>query len=159
VENSKIEIECSQELLNKLEEHCFSETKVEVGGFLIGKILENKTTVSRIVPAKHTVSKSTQLTFTHKTWDAILEEIKKSGTDDVLIGWYHSHPNFGVFLSDHDQFIQNNFFKEDGKVTIVVDPIRGLRGWFYSQNGKYCQLNSTIFIIIFCIFLSISQYF
>jgi proteasome lid subunit RPN8/RPN11 len=133
---SPVEILCSDENMNDLESHCFSETRVEVGGFLLGKIENGKTSVNRVVKAKHTVSKSTQLTFTHKTWDSILEDIKKHDDGNDLVGWYHSHPNFGVFLSDHDQFIQNNFFKEDGRVTIVVDPIRGKKGWFYSHNGK-----------------------
>jgi hypothetical protein len=59
----------------------------------------------------------------------------------VLVGWYHSHPNFGVFLSDHDQFIQKNFFKENGKITIVIDPIRGKKGWFYSNNESIKQFD------------------
>ncbi len=135
-----IEIECSEENMKELENHCFSETRVEVGGFLLGKIENGKTSVNRVVKAKHTVSKSTQLTFTHKTWDAILDDIKKRDDGNDLIGWYHSHPNFGVFLSDHDQFIQNNFFKEDGRVTIVIDPVRGKRGWFFSKAGKIVSL-------------------
>lgn len=135
-----IEIDCSDDLHKDLEQHCFSEKRVEVGGFLLGKIEGSKTIVTRVMPAKHTVSKSTQLTFTHKTWDVILDEIKKSKTEEILVGWYHSHPNFGIFLSDHDQFIQNNFFKEDGKITIVIDPIRGRKGWFFSQDGKIISL-------------------
>jgi hypothetical protein len=76
----------------------------------------------------------TQLTFTHKTWDAAFAEKDKINPKAELIGWFHSHPNFGVFLSDHDKFIQTQFFAQDGKVTIVVDPIRGKRGWFISQD-------------------------
>jgi len=142
-EDNTLEIVCSDENIKELENHCFSETRVEVGGFLIGKIEDGKTFVNRIVKAKHTVSKSTQLTFTHKTWDAILDDIKKRNDGNDLVGWYHSHPNFGVFLSDHDQFIQNNFFKEDGRVTIVVDPIRGKKGWFFSKAGKIISLPET----------------
>ena len=139
-QDNNLEIVCSDENMKELESHCFSETKVEVGGFLLGKIEDGKTLVNRVVKAKHTVSKSTQLTFTHQTWDAILDDIKKRNDGNDLVGWYHSHPNFGVFLSDHDQFIQNNFFKEDGRVTIVIDPIRGKRGWFFSKGGKIVNI-------------------
>ncbi len=118
----------------ELEKHCFSETKVEVGGFLVGHINGAVAEVTHVIPAEHSVGKSTQLTFTHDTWDAL--HSKMDSLDGTLIGWYHSHPNFGVFLSDHDQFIQQNFFKQDGNITIVVDPIRGRRGWFYSSNSK-----------------------
>jgi proteasome lid subunit RPN8/RPN11 len=136
VEVSNFEIICEKEQMAKIEEHCFSETQIEVGGFLIGKVEEGKTTVTAAVAAKHTIGQSTQLTFTHDTWDAIYKFMEKLPDDEKLIGWYHSHPNFGVFLSEHDQFIQNNFFKSPGQITIVVDPIRGRRGWFTSVDGK-----------------------
>ncbi len=133
---SEFAIICPDEQMKKIEEHCFSETQIEVGGFLIGKIEDGKTTVTSAVPAKHTVGQSTQLTFTHDSWNAIYKYMEKRPADERLIGWYHSHPNFGVFLSEHDQFIQNNFFKSPGQITIVVDPIRGRRGWFHSVSGQ-----------------------
>lgn len=129
-------IECSDELQKKIEDHCFSETQIEVGGFLVGKIIANVTTVTHVLPAKKTVGKSTNLTFTHDTWTELYKDIEDLKTDSVIIGWYHSHPNFGVFLSEHDKFIQNNYFKENGQITTVVDPIRGRRGWWYSSDEK-----------------------
>ena len=119
-----------------IEEHCFSETEVEVGGFLVGVVGENETLVSNVFPAQHSVGASTQLTFTHESWNTLYEQLKNEPEGTTLVGWYHSHPNFGVFLSEHDKFIQSNFFKQDGNVTIVVDPIKGRKGWFYSKKGK-----------------------
>ena len=118
----------------KIESIAFSETRIEVGGFLVGSYDANGAKVTAVLPAKHSVGKSTQLTFTHDTWNALYADLKETGGE--VIGWFHSHPNFGVFLSEHDQFIQQNFFKNDGNITIVVDPIRGRRGWFYSHGGK-----------------------
>ncbi len=131
---------CSDDLMKELEAHCFSETKVEVGGFLVGHIEGATARVTAVVRAKHSVGKSTQLTFTHDTWNALHSEMNE--LDGTLIGWYHSHPNFGVFLSEHDQFIQQNFFKQEGNITIVIDPVRGRRGWFYSSNGKIVKYQS-----------------
>jgi proteasome lid subunit RPN8/RPN11 len=126
--------------MKELEAHCFSETKVEVGGFLVGHIEGATARVTAVVRAKHSVGKSTQLTFTHDTWNALHSEMNE--LDGTLIGWYHSHPNFGVFLSEHDQFIQKNFFKQEGNINIVIDPVRGRRGWFYSSNGKIVKYQS-----------------
>ena len=133
---SKFKIVCPDDLLKKIEEHCFSQTRTEVGGFLVGEIKDDQSIVTHIIKAKHTVAQMTQLTFTHKTWDAAFAEKDKIKPDAELIGWFHSHPNFGVFLSDHDKFIQTQFFAQDGKVTIVVDPIKGKRGWFISQDKE-----------------------
>lgn len=127
-------IECSDELMAKIEAIAFSETKIEVGGFLVGTYDENGAVVTEVLPARHSVGQSTQLTFTHDTWNALYEDLNEVG--GALVGWFHSHPNFGVFLSEHDKFIQQNFFGANGNITIVVDPIRGRRGWFYSKDGK-----------------------
>ena len=123
-------------MMKKIEDHCFSETQIEVGGFLVGYLEGDTAHVTNVFAAKHSVGASTQLTFTHDSWNAIYEQLEKEPEGSSLIGWFHSHPNFGVFLSDHDKFIQANFFKQDGQITVVVDPIRGKRGWFFSSAGK-----------------------
>jgi proteasome lid subunit RPN8/RPN11 len=99
-------------------------------------MVDGKSVVTHVIKAKHTAAQMTQLTFTHKTWDAALAEMAKIKPDAQFIGWYHSHPNFGIFLSDQDKFIQTQFFSTDGSVTIVVDPIRGKRGWFISRDKE-----------------------
>jgi proteasome lid subunit RPN8/RPN11 len=129
-------IQCSDQMMKKIEDHCFSETQVEVGGFLVGYLDGDTAHVTNVFPAKHAVGAATQLTFNHDSWNAIYEQLETEPEGSSLIGWFHSHPNFGVFLSEHDQFIQTNFFKQDGQITIVVDPIRGRRGWFFSESGK-----------------------
>lgn len=136
MQQSRFEIVCSDDLMGKIEDHCFSSTKTEVGGFLVGKIEEGKSIVTHVLKAKHTANTQSQLTFTNKTWEAALAEMSEIGPDAALIGWFHSHPNFGVFLSDYDKFIQNEFFKLDGMITIVVDPINGKRGWFISLDKE-----------------------
>lgn len=135
-ENKKFEIQCSDDLLNKIEEHCFSSTKTEVGGFLVGTVAEGKSVVTHVLKAKHTANTQSQLTFTNKTWETAFAEMSEISGDAQLVGWFHSHPNFGVFLSDYDKFIQNEFFNKDGMITIVVDPINGKRGWFISINKE-----------------------
>lgn len=135
-EQKKFEIECSKELLEKIEEHCFSSTKTEVGGFLVGVVSDGKSKVTHVLKAKHTANTQSQLTFTNKTWETAFAEMSEISGDAQLIGWFHSHPNFGVFLSDYDKFIQNEFFNKDGMITIVVDPINGKRGWFISIDKE-----------------------
>jgi hypothetical protein len=42
-----------------------------------------------------------------------------------IVGWYHSHPGFGVEFSDMDLFIQKNFFRSPTQVGMVTDPLGG----------------------------------
>jgi proteasome lid subunit RPN8/RPN11 len=41
-----------------------------------------------------------------------------------MVGWYHTHPDWGVFLSSMDMFICDNFFNKLD-VAYVIDPWRG----------------------------------
>jgi proteasome lid subunit RPN8/RPN11 len=134
-------LDISAELLSNIEGHCFSENLVEVGGFLVGEIAGNRTVISAFIPAQHAVQADTHLTFSHDTWDAAYKHLEKAFPGKKLIGWYHTHPDFGCFLSDYDQFIQTNFFPDPNHVALVIDPIRGELAWFASAEGKIIELS------------------
>ncbi|MHC4178122.1 MAG: hypothetical protein ACYSWU_11485, partial [Planctomycetota bacterium] len=73
--------------------------------------------------------------FTHDTWTQISRQRDEFSDDMQMVGWYHTHPNWGVFLSGMDRFICENFFNRPLDVALVVDPLRGDRGWFYWDQG------------------------
>jgi hypothetical protein len=52
-----------------------------------------------------------------------------------MVGWYHTHPDWGVFLSGMDLFICEHFFNKPLDVALVVDPCRQDRGWFQWTMG------------------------
>jgi hypothetical protein len=41
------------------------------------------------------------------------------------VGWYHTHPGFGVEFSEMDLFIQRNFFSGPTQIALVTDPLSG----------------------------------
>ena len=51
-------------------------------------------------------------------------------TTATIVGWYHSHPGFGIFLSEHDRFIHRHFFGEPGQIALVIDPLAHVEGLF-----------------------------
>jgi proteasome lid subunit RPN8/RPN11 len=52
-----------------------------------------------------------------------------------IVGWYHSHPGHGVFLSATDRATQSLWFAQEWKVAIVVDPVRGEYQAFTGASG------------------------
>jgi hypothetical protein len=56
--------------------------------------------------------------------------------DRAIVGWYHSHPDFGIFLSDRDVFIHEHFFNSPGQIAFVVDPVRKDEGVFAWHDAK-----------------------
>lgn len=54
-----------------------------------------------------------------------------------IVGWYHSHPGFGVFMSPTDISTQSNFQQFSDKVTaMVVDPIGDEFAFFFLDEEK-----------------------
>ena len=50
-------------------------------------------------------------------------------TNEVNIGWYHSHPGYGCWLSSTDINTQKAFERQEARtVAVVIDPIQSVRG-------------------------------
>lgn len=128
--------------MDACEEHCFSRVDVEVGGFLLGQVSEDTVDVQVAYPAAAAESRQTNLTFTHEAWDEILSKLDSEFSGLSIVGWYHSHPGFGCFLSDYDIFIQENFFSGPGQTALVVDPLAGKYGVFIAAGGDYTEIES-----------------
>lgn len=122
--------------------HRFTEGKTvnESGGMLIGNVIEEfgKTNIIIVgfIEAKYCDATPTTLKFTHETWDYCHKEMDKKYPGQKIVGWIHTHPNFGIFLSEYDKFIQENFFKEEYEIAYVIDPIQGIEGFYFWINGK-----------------------
>lgn len=67
----------------------------------------------------------THVTFTHQTWDEIHQAMERDHPDLQIVGWYHSHPGFGVEFSEMDLFVQSNFFAGPAQFALLTDPLKG----------------------------------
>ncbi len=123
-----------------IQNHLNTSTKNEVGGVLVGGYYFDQNTcyldIVGSVEANNAVENMTSITFTHKTWDHVNGVIAKKYCYNKIVGWYHSHPNYGIFLSKDDFFIHNNFFKEKHQVALVADPVNKEYGFFQWSNNQ-----------------------
>jgi hypothetical protein len=81
------------------------------------------------------------VTFTQDTWEHIYAVKDKNFPDERIVGWYHSHPGFGIFLSEHDTFIHKNFFSSPGQIAWVFDPHSDEEGCFGWVGGQIERLS------------------
>jgi proteasome lid subunit RPN8/RPN11 len=122
----------------------FSEQDVtrERGGFLLGKMYGEEpvyVVVRHFHPALEAQGSQASLTFTHDTWAALTREIEANFPAESLVGWQHTHPGLGVFLSGYDLFIQKNFFSQTWQIALVVDPKRQEFGFYHWRRGQVCD--------------------
>jgi proteasome lid subunit RPN8/RPN11 len=79
---------------------------------------------------------SAHVTFTQDTWNTIHEAIERDYPKLQIVGWYHSHPGFGVAFSEMDIFIQKNFFPGATQIALVTDPLGGEVAICSNQDGS-----------------------
>lgn len=112
----------------------------EVGGILVGEALRDENgpyiRVDAIIEALHAEESGTELTITHATWNHIHQQMDTVHAGKRIIGWYHTHPNFGIFLSERDRFIQQSFFDLSFQIALVYDPVRREHGIFTWRENK-----------------------
>jgi 26S proteasome regulatory subunit N11 len=59
----------------------------------------------------------------------MLDMLRQTGRPEMVVGWYHSHPGFGCWLSSVDMNTQQSFEAlSDRAVAVVVDPIQSVKG-------------------------------
>lgn len=139
-----VKVYIRQNVYNDLEKFAASDTSKELGSILIGDVCEAhghiNVIISDYIEAKYTDASASTLTFTHETWDYINKEKEKKFPDKKIIGWQHTHPGYGIFLSNYDMFIQENFFNLPFQTAYVIDPKQQLRGFFQWKNSKVEKL-------------------
>ncbi|MGI6248768.1 MAG: LysM peptidoglycan-binding domain-containing protein [Acutalibacteraceae bacterium] len=144
IENSDVKVYIKQTTFKALEKLALSDTSKETGSIMLGNYCEElgKThiIISDYIEAKYTDASASTLTFTHETWDYVHKMHEENHPDKRIVGWQHTHPNYGIFLSNYDLFIQENFFNLPFQVAYVIDPIQKLRGFFQWKNGKIVKL-------------------
>ncbi|MCL4202181.1 MAG: Mov34/MPN/PAD-1 family protein [Pirellulaceae bacterium] len=121
--------------MRDMENHARSDTRVELGGVLLGGQYEDESgqpyvVIQDTLRARHYESSKGSFKFTHDTWADFTSRRDEFPAELQMVGWYHTHPDWGVFLSGMDMFICDHFFNRPLDVALVIDPCRGERGWF-----------------------------
>jgi proteasome lid subunit RPN8/RPN11 len=120
--------------------HMREDQDHELGGLLCGQAAEDGggrfLTMTGAVAATLAHGERLCLTFTHEAWAAMLAEKERLYPGEAIVGWYHTHPGLGVFLSAPDQFIHSSFFAAPTQVALVIDPRTFVWGLFHWHGDE-----------------------
>ena len=100
----------------------------ETMGVMIGRIYrddEGEYAVSHRTITSDLVADSTHVRFDMDSMEKLIDGIDGMASDERVIGWYHSHLDYGVFMSETDVRTQHSLFGESMGFALVIDPLRG----------------------------------
>jgi proteasome lid subunit RPN8/RPN11 len=119
--------------------HAASNLDIEVGGVLVGTWHTQAQTgrlfivAENALPARFTRQGNVYLTFTQDSLVDLHTEMDEHYPGKQIVGWYHTHPRMGVFLSHYDTWLHRYFFPEPWQVALVIEPFANLGGFFVRQ--------------------------
>ena len=131
-----------QSVINEIKAHGRSSMRHEVCGVLLGNLCfdgEPYLFIDARIEGKYASHQSGSVTFTSETWDYINSERDAKFPDRKIVGWYHTHPGFGIFLSNMDVFIHQNFFPMPWQPAYVFDPQAETDGFFFACGDSLEQ--------------------
>lgn len=135
-----IRVVFKQSVLNDIHTHGHTRTDVEICGVMIGNGYRDEhgpyVYIEGNIRGKHAEGQTAQVTFTGETWNYIHNELDQNYPELRILGWYHTHPGFGIFLSGMDMFIHENYFNANEQLALVYDPLGGDEGLFVWRQGK-----------------------
>jgi proteasome lid subunit RPN8/RPN11 len=115
--------------------------ETELGGLLLGwpyvdevdGRLHPLVSIQWSVPSRVFRSTRVSLAMEADIWNHARRHIA-AGAGPV-VGWYHSHPNLGAFLSGTDRRTQRAVFNHPYSIGLVIDPVRDEEAWFRGPDS------------------------
>ncbi len=110
---------------------------LEALGFLVGGVYSFEgrryVVVDDYVTAENDATAVT-VRFSRDAFKDLSKSLSENG-GKVIVGWCHSHPGYGCFLSSTDVRTQKVFFPEDFHIAMVCDPLKSeWKAFKLSQN-------------------------
>mmetsp|Transcript_12060 Transcript_12060/g.30720 ORF Transcript_12060/g.30720 Transcript_12060/m.30720 type:complete len:315 (+) Transcript_12060:201-1145(+) len=116
--------------LIKMLKHGRAGVPMEVMGLMLGEFVDDYTV--RVVDVFAMPQSGTGVSV--EAVDPVfqtkmLDMLKQTGRNEMVVGWYHSHPGFGCWLSGVDINTQQSFEQLNQRaVAVVIDPIQSVKG-------------------------------
>jgi proteasome lid subunit RPN8/RPN11 len=138
--SSDFQVIIHQSALNRIHAHGGATPRIEVCGVLVGDVYRDDhgpyLLVEQIVEGAAANGGMGQVTFTAATWQHIQSTMDEQFPENRIVGWYHTHPGHGIFLSEMDVFLHESFFGLPWQTALVYDPQTGEEGLFHTELGQ-----------------------
>jgi proteasome lid subunit RPN8/RPN11 len=139
-EEGKVVIYINMAAYDAIFRHGASYPEREVGGLLVGTVSSHKSgqhlvKIVGIVEAETAPGSQTEMQFVGEVWQQLVASAQRKFPDHKVVGWYHTHPGFGAFLSSDDINSHRIAFSHPWHVAAVCDPVKN-ELCFFGWDGQ-----------------------
>lgn len=144
IPNDDFQIYVVVPVYKRILDHLWEDRSIESGGVLVGhafKSLKEGSETTFVIVSGFIRQESQRRSAVHFTVGP--DEIQAARAVLAgeypglqVVGWYHSHPNHGVFLSGQDMSIVSGIYSATWHIALVIDPVREKEGFFIGGRGE-----------------------
>jgi len=130
VVDSSETVHISSLALLKMLKHGRAGVPMEVMGLMLGDFIDDYSVRVIDVFAMPQSGTGVSVEAVDEAFQASMKDmLSQTGRSEDVVGWYHSHPGFGCWLSGVDINTQSSFEQLTKRaVAVVVDPIQSVKG-------------------------------
>ena len=141
-----LEVSMPAELLDRLWIRAREEGPAECAGVLLGRVCETAVEV-----AEHWDLEASSVSQAHawlpaESWLRAAWQSRQAHPDLEWVGWYHTHPGHGIFLSEPDRELHMTKFHPAAcphATAWVLDPVNGTWGVFRALSEDAALVRMT----------------
>ena len=124
-----------QTCVANMQQHAEQDILREQAGILCGQAYlsdRQRYVVVESAVAVDTLSDAAHFKFHQNSWATVWNHLE---SDNNIVGWYHTHPAMGIFLSATDLRTQQLYFSAPWQIAVVIDPVSREFGVFFGTLG------------------------
>ncbi len=126
-----------QHVINEILQQCTDSLPLETIGFLVGEAFYwnyKAYCVVHGIATGETKSSKVHVEFAEGALGEVVQRLRSKFNQMMIVGWFHSHPGYGCFLSSVDIDTQSGYFIQPYHIALVVDPVHKSYGFFKTDE-------------------------
>jgi proteasome lid subunit RPN8/RPN11 len=141
---AQVQVIVGQAALQQIDSHGRSNLYSELGGALLGRAYQFQerlyVEIQAALPVVSADRGPVHFTFNADSWRQLSQDREQHYPNLEIVGWFHTHPNLGVFYSADDVVVHSAAFTLPWQVGLVVDPAREEACFFGWEGGELAPL-------------------
>lgn len=135
-----------EDVLVCLEQFADQKLQGEHGGFLVGYKTKQADLgkyalyIERFVPIPQRKDAS-RLIISSVHFATVQQALKKKNGQEEILGWVHTHPGFGTFLSEYDRIQHKRYFEKPWHIALVIDHLNQEKAVYFMNDNEFKVLN------------------
>lgn len=135
--NNICDVYIKEKALHDAVERAKKASPNETIGFMVGRVRKYGGKIYAVAERSITSEDDSSATHTRFKIESLGKIAAQIKNNEIIVGWYHSHPGYGCFMSERDLKTQREMFIEEYHTALVIDPVNNQIAFYKLKTGGF----------------------